>query len=109
MEGFSNFVDFLNGIAWGPWMLILLVGTGIFLSSRMGFIQFTRFGYAMKNTLGKVFKKQDAGHALLQPSVPATSPASPAPSPQAAPAQSSGCGSPLSSAWPPNIPRLSWR
>ena len=52
MEGFSNFVDFLNGIAWGPWMLILLVGTGVFLSSRMGFIQFTRFGYAMKNTLG---------------------------------------------------------
>ena len=67
MEGFSNFVDFLNGIAWGPWMLILLVGTGIFLSSRMGFIQFTRFGYAMKNTLGKVFKKQDAGHGEVTP------------------------------------------
>ena len=62
MESFSNFVDFLNGIAWGPWMLILLVGTGILLSVRMGFIQFSRFGYAMKNTLGKVFKKQQAGH-----------------------------------------------
>ena len=46
MESFSAFVDFLNGIAWGPWMLVLLVGTGIFLSSKMGFIQFTRFGYA---------------------------------------------------------------
>ena len=67
MEGFSNFVDFLNGIAWGPWMLILLVGTGILLSIRMGFIQFTRFGYAMKNTLGKVFKKQDAGHGEVTP------------------------------------------
>ena len=29
---FSEFVDFLNGIAWGPWMLLLLVGTGVFLS-----------------------------------------------------------------------------
>ena len=67
MEGFSNFVDFLNGIAWGPWMLILLVGTGILLSVRMGFIQFTRFGYAMKNTLGKVFKKQQAGHGEVTP------------------------------------------
>ena len=67
MEGFSNFVDFLNGIAWGPWMLILLVGTGIFLSVRMGFIQFSRFGYAMKNTLGKVFKKQQAGHGEVTP------------------------------------------
>ena len=67
MEGFSNFVDFLNGIAWGPWMLILLVGTGILLSVRMGFIQFSRFGYAMKNTLGKVFKKQQAGHGEVTP------------------------------------------
>ena len=53
MEGFSNFVDFLNGIAWGPWMLILLVGTGIFLSTRMGATQFTRFGSAMKKSLGE--------------------------------------------------------
>ena len=57
----AEFVNFLNGIAWGPWMLILLVGTGVYLSTKVGFIQFTRFGYAMKHTLGKLFQKQTAG------------------------------------------------
>ena len=64
---FSEFVDVLNGIAWGPWMLILLVGTGVYLSARVGFIQFTKFGYAMKNTLGKLFQKQTAGGGEVTP------------------------------------------
>ena len=54
----TEIVNYLNGIAWGPWMLILLVGTGVYLSARVGFIQFAKFGYVMKNTLGKLFKKQ---------------------------------------------------
>ena len=57
----------LNDIAWGPWMLILLVGTGFFLSIRLGFVQFGRFGYAMKNTIGKVFSKQKAGKGEVTP------------------------------------------
>ncbi len=64
---FSEFVDFLNGIAWGPWMLILLVGTGVYLSAKVGFIQFSKFGYAMKNTLGKLFQKQTAGGGEVTP------------------------------------------
>ncbi len=64
---FADFIDVLNGIAWGPWMLLLLVGTGIFLSARVGFIQFTRFGHAMKNTLGKIFQKQTAAGGEVTP------------------------------------------
>ena len=60
-------VNYLNGIAWGPWMLILLVGTGVYLSARVGFIQFSKFGYAMKNTIGKIFQKQDAGEGEITP------------------------------------------
>jgi len=63
----SEVVNYLNGIAWGPWMLVLLVGTGIYLSARVGFIQFSKFGYAMKNTIGKVFKKQSAGEGEVTP------------------------------------------
>ena len=63
----NEIVKFLNDIAWGPWMLILLVGTGIYLSARVGFIQFTKFGYAMKNTIGKVFQKQKAGKGEVTP------------------------------------------
>ena len=63
----NEIVSYLNGIAWGPWMLILLVGTGIYLSARVGFIQFTKFGYAMKNTVGKLFNKQKAGKGEVTP------------------------------------------
>ena len=64
---FKELVDVLNGIAWGPWMLLLLVGTGVFLSAKVGFIQFTRFGHAMKNTIGKIFQKQTAAGGEVTP------------------------------------------
>ena len=64
---FSEIISLLDGIAWGPWMLILLVGTGIALSTGVGFIQFTKFGYAMKHTIGKLFKKQEAGKGEVTP------------------------------------------
>ena len=63
----DEIVSYLNNIAWGPWMLVLLVGTGIFLSIRVGFLQFGKFGYAMKNTLGKIFKKSEAGAGEVTP------------------------------------------
>ena len=47
----------VNGFVWGPIMLALLVGTGIYLSFRVGFIQFSKIGYWWKNTIGKIFTK----------------------------------------------------
>lgn len=63
----SEIVKYLNGIAWGPWMLLLLVGTGVYLSARVGFLQFRKFGYAMKHTIGKVLQKQNAGRGEVTP------------------------------------------
>ena len=63
----TDLIKVLNDVAWGPWMLILLVGTGIYLSVRVGFIQFTKFGHAMKNTIGKVFHKQTAAGGEVTP------------------------------------------
>ena len=64
---FADVVDKLKDLAWGPWMLLLLFGTGIYLSVRVGFLQFRRFGYVMKNTIGKVFRKQSAGEGEVTP------------------------------------------
>ncbi len=64
---FSEIVNAINGFAWGPWMLLLLVGTGVYLSIRSGFIQFSKFGYAMKNTLGKALKREKAGEGEVTP------------------------------------------
>lgn len=57
----------INGVVWGPPMLILLVGAGIVLTIMTKGFQFRKFGYAMKNTLGKVFKKQKAGEGEITP------------------------------------------
>jgi len=70
MEGFVKAVTqvnkAVNGFAWGPIMLVLLVGTGILLTAGTGFIQVRKFGYIMKNTLGSLFSKKnkDAGNNL---------------------------------------------
>ena len=64
---FAEIVTAVDNFAWGPVMLVLLVGTGLYLSIRSGFLQFTRFGYAMRNTVGKIFKKQTAGKGEVTP------------------------------------------
>ena len=59
METLMSINDFLNSIVWGPYMLILLLGTGIYLSIRNKFLQVTKVAYIGKQTLGKIFKKPE--------------------------------------------------
>ena len=63
LEKFLEIVEKVNGalndFAWGPVMLVLLVGTGIYLSCRTGFIQVRKFGFIMKNTIGSLFGKKE--------------------------------------------------
>ena len=63
----SEFITKLDDVAWGSVVLCLLVGVGIILSISTGFLQFRKFGHAMKNTIGKVFKKQTAGKGEVTP------------------------------------------
>ena len=55
--------SFLGGIVWGPVMLVLLVGTGIYLTIRCGFLQARRFGFILRNTIGTLFSKQKSQSA----------------------------------------------
>ena len=62
MEAVTKVNSVVNSFAWGPVMLVLLVGTGILLSVGTGFLQVRKFGYIMKNTVGSLFRKKDADH-----------------------------------------------
>ncbi|RWZ58154.1 sodium:alanine symporter family protein [Halobacillus fulvus] len=44
----EDFLSTLSGIVWGPVLLILLVGTGVYLTLRLGFLQFKTLPYALK-------------------------------------------------------------
>lgn len=52
--------DFLNGLVWGPYMIALIVGTGVFLSFRLGLVQIKYFPRIMRETIGRMFHKSDA-------------------------------------------------
>ncbi len=62
VQGVTKVNSAVNSFAWGPIMLILLVGTGVYLTIRTGCVQVRYFGYAMKNTIGTVFRKSDKDH-----------------------------------------------
>ena len=57
----------LNNVAWLYILLPCVFAGGIYLTVGSGAVQFRRFGYAMKNTAGKLFKKQESAHGSVTP------------------------------------------
>ena len=64
-------IDFLTGtlntIAWIYIFLPCVFIGGVYLTIRNRGIQFTRFGHAMKHTLGRLFEKKEAGKGAVTP------------------------------------------
>ncbi len=50
---FVSLVNTVNSFVWGPYMLVLLLGTGIFLTLRLGFMQIHTLPYALKLAFSK--------------------------------------------------------
>lgn len=46
---------------WGAPLMLILGGGGLFLTFRLGFVQFRHFGYICSQTFGKVFEKKEEG------------------------------------------------
>lgn len=67
LETIKSINDVINGLVWGVPAMVCIIGVGILLSVRTGFIQFRKFPYAMKVTLGKIFKKSEAGVGSITP------------------------------------------
>jgi len=62
----SSFHEWLNGLIWGWPMIILLLGTGLYLTIITGAVQFTRLGFALKEVLGKAFQ-EGTGEGTVTP------------------------------------------
>jgi AGCS family alanine or glycine:cation symporter len=52
MESFSKIISAIDGWLWGPWLLILLFGTHLFMTIRTGFIQ-RKIGLGIKLSVTK--------------------------------------------------------
>ena len=57
MTAIMEFLDTINAFVWGPPMMIILVGTGVFLTIRVGGVQFTKTGYGWKLLLKGLLNK----------------------------------------------------
>jgi len=64
---FSEIVSKVDDFVWGPVMLILLVGTGIFLTIRTGFLPWRNLPYALKSTLSKEARQKGKGQGDVSP------------------------------------------
>ena len=51
--------DFINGLVWGPYMLVLIVGTGFYLTFATKFFQVTKISLWWRETFGKLLKKKE--------------------------------------------------
>ena len=64
---YDFFVGPLNTVAWIYILLPCVFAGGLYFTIGTGAVQFRRFGYAMKNTVGKMFKKQEAEAGAVTP------------------------------------------
>lgn len=62
MEIITQVNNSINSFVWGMFGLVLLIGTGILMTSVTGFFQVSRIGHWFKNTLGSLFTKKVIGH-----------------------------------------------
>jgi len=61
MNAFADFVGWINGLTWGWPMIVLLVGTGIYLTIRLGFLQFRYLSHSIRIISGKFDDPEEKG------------------------------------------------
>lgn len=57
----------VNSFVWGVPAMVCIIGVGLYLSFRTGFIQIRKFVYAMQTTIGRMFRKREASDGSLTP------------------------------------------
>lgn len=57
----------VNNFIWGVPAMICIIGVGLYLSIRTGFLQIRKFPYAIRVTLGRMFRKKDASDGTMTP------------------------------------------
>lgn len=57
----------VNSFIWGIPAMVCIIGVGLLLSVRTGFLQLRKFPYAVKTTIGRIFRKKDASDGAMTP------------------------------------------
>ena len=57
----------VNDFIWGVPAMVCIIGVGLYLSIRTGFLQIRKFPYAIRTTIGRMFRKKDASDGAITP------------------------------------------
>ena len=57
----------VNNFVWGAPAMICILGVGLLLTFRTGFLQIRKFPYAIKTTIGRIFRKREASDGSMTP------------------------------------------
>ena len=57
----------VNSFIWGIPAMVCIIGVGLLLSVQTGFLQLRKFPYAIKTTIGRIFRKKDASDGAMTP------------------------------------------
>ncbi len=67
MEIIENINSVVNNFIWGVPAMLCIFGVGLYLSIRTNFLQIRKFPYAIKTTIGRMFRKRNASDGALTP------------------------------------------
>jgi len=67
MERLQIILEKIDSVVWGPAMLVLLVGTGVFLTIRVNFLTWRNLPYALKSVLSREARSTKGGEGDISP------------------------------------------
>lgn len=67
LEKIESINNVVNNFIWGVPAMICIIGVGLVLSFRTRFLQIRKFPYAMKVTIGRMFRKKQAADGAMTP------------------------------------------
>lgn len=67
LETIEKINSAVNNFIWGVPAMICIIGVGLYLSIRTNFLQIRKFPYAIKTTIGRMFKKKEASDGSITP------------------------------------------
>ena len=67
LETIQSINRIVNNFVWGAPAMICILGVGVLLTFRTGFLQIRKFPYAIKTTIGRIFRKREASEGSMTP------------------------------------------
>lgn len=67
LETIKTINSAVNSFVWGIPAMICIIGVGLLLTFRTRFLQVRKFPYAIKTTIGRIFRKREASDGSMTP------------------------------------------